>query len=246
MECFLVFGTHEIAKKALCRVDFTAYYPDYCRKQRKAFAPSETILAIESIAALKAHPILRDLRNLRDAQDQFPMHDLANDTGVKSSTPINNSDQISHTPTTDNFDSFAPGSSSQAKMTNAVYAPRIALDELTGNIDSSSPPSKLPINETLYSALENENENDESLLIPWGEDPELLNQLLTLLEVNKRWRVGIYGPVVSENGFTVSKKKYYREIASALFSNHPSYRKSHSLNKTVFASLIGDKLKRHV
>lgn len=244
-----MFETHGIAKEALYHVNFATYHTDYYRKRRDALAPSGRILPFDGIAELKAHPILRDLRNLRGVQEQSPTPEHTDDSGVELSTSIDN-DQISqtHIPKTNNLEHLALASSSQTKVTNAMSAPRIALDELTGNVGSFPLPSEP--DKILYSALENENENendDKSPLIPWDADPQLFNQLLTLLEVNKRWRVGIYGPVVSENGFTVSKTNYYCEIASTLFSKHPLYRESHSLNETMFASLIQNKLEeRHV
>lgn len=78
----------------------------------------------------------------------------------------------------------------------------------------------------------------------WAEDEPLLAQLLTMLEINKRWRTGIFAPPVPVKHQPSAKEQYCIEIASALFSNHSLHREQYSKTPLAFASAIKEKLER--
>lgn len=77
----------------------------------------------------------------------------------------------------------------------------------------------------------------------WENESLLLSQLLTLLEINKRWRAGIFGPT-SSNAFP--RDRYFSEIAFALFSNHQVYHDAFAKKPGMFTAAVKSKLERCV
>lgn len=77
----------------------------------------------------------------------------------------------------------------------------------------------------------------------WDEQPALLNSLLSAVECNRRWRLGLFSPAPAQ--LPASKKRehlaqYYSEIARVVFATDPVYALQYHKKPAAFARAVKD------